>query len=105
MPGWTTANTTRFTQRQIQTLRQAVSENELTSSLRSIHAKFGSATSSSLADYMAVGRLSGFTIFVKYDTKFSKGNAIESAAWRIRGDTPVLLRYEVTSPLLSGDVK
>lgn len=86
-------------------LRQGVSEDELTSSLRSIHERLGSATSSSLTDYMAVGRLSGFTIFVKYDTKFSKGDGIESAAWRIRGDTPVLLQYEVTSPSFSGDVK
>jgi hypothetical protein len=54
---------------------------------------------------MAVLRGGGFTIFVEYDTKFTKGDGLEQLAWRFRGDTALLVAYEIQSPALSRNVK
>lgn len=83
-----------------QRLRGAVSEQQFAALLRAVSEQLGPAGVSTLKDYVALRTGEGFDLSVGYETSFAKGSASEQFIWRIRGDMPILVAYQINSPQL-----
>jgi hypothetical protein len=71
--------------------------------LGSVHRKLGNSRETSFQTINVQSMTNGTFITTIYDTRFERGDAVESFTWRKHGTGLVLLRYNIQSNTLVND--
>ena len=79
-------------------LRQTITEEIFTAQLRTVHERLGTAQSSTVRDYMSLHRgPREILLNLTYDTRFSRGTAVEHVISRQSNGHSSIVSYEVRS--------
>jgi len=80
--------------------RQAATEEQFARFMTALERKLGAWQSAADPGWHVNRGSGGHSVRLTYDSRFTKGAAGEQFAWRLDGGRPVLVGYQVNSPLL-----
>jgi hypothetical protein len=83
--------------------RQAATEEQFVRFMTALDRKLGPWQSAGDPGWNVMRTTAGHSVRLSYDSRFTRGAAAEHFAWRIEGGRPVLVGYQVSSPLLVSD--
>ena len=81
-------------------LRQATKQEDFLALMSAVHRKLGVVQDATQTQFNVNWTTSGTRVHLNYQTKFADGNATEAFTWKIGGDRPSLIGYNVNSNAL-----
>jgi hypothetical protein len=83
--------------------RQAATEEQFVRFMTALDRKLGAWQSAGDPGWNVMRTIGGHSVRLSYESRFANGAAAEHFTWRVEGGRPVLLGYQVNSPLLVMD--
>ncbi len=83
--------------------RQAATEEQFVRFMTALDRKLGPWQSAGDPGWNVMRAIGGHSVRLNYESRFANGAAAEHFAWRIESGRPILLGYQVNSPLLVMD--
>jgi hypothetical protein len=80
--------------------RKATNEKDFLALFEALHRKLGTVQKSEQATWNVSATTSGTLVTLTYNVEFSEGKGNEQFVFRVSDDKPLLLNYNVNSPLL-----
>lgn len=81
-------------------LREATKQRDFLALMSAVHRKLGVVQDATQTQFNVNWTTSGTRVHLNYQTKFAAGNATETFTWKIGGDHPSLVGYNINSNAL-----
>ncbi|MDB6054742.1 MAG: hypothetical protein JWN25_2265 [Verrucomicrobiales bacterium] len=78
-------------------LKNSVTEKDFLKLLEAVYLKLGKVTTSTTTGFKVMARNLTTTVVLSQKTTFEYGSATETFSYEIRGETPVLISYQIIS--------